>query len=65
MSVPPELARFARASSGVSSLEYAVLVALIAIAVSAGLTVLGDEIRSGITSIAARLPAITALVGGP
>ena len=46
MSAPAELARFARVSSGVSSLEYAIVVALIAIAVSAGLAVVGDEIRS-------------------
>ena len=65
MSAPEELARFARVSSGVSSLEYAILVALIAIAVSAGLAVVGDEIRGAIVTIAARLPAIVSLVGGP
>ena len=64
MSASAELARFARVSSGVSSLEYAILVALIAIAVSAGLAVVGDEIQGAITAIAARLPAIVALVGG-
>ena len=52
------LARFARTSVGLSSLEYAMVVGVIALAVSAGLALLGDEIRGAIESIAGRVSGI-------
>ena len=53
------LVRFARTSVGLSSLEYAVVVA-----VSAGLALLGDETRGAIESIAGRVSGIATLNGG-
>ena len=53
------LVRFARTSVGLSSLEYAVVVA-----VSAGLALLGDETRGAIESIAGRVSGIAAPNGG-
>ena len=47
------LVRFARTSASLSSHEYAMVVA-----VSAGLTLLGDEIRGAIESMAGRVPGI-------
>ena len=56
----PALVRFTRTSLGISSLEYALVVAAITLAVMAGLAVVGDEIRAGIESIADRVPGIVA-----
>ena len=50
--------RFARTDCGLSSLEYAMVVAVIALAVSAGLALLGDEIRRVIESMAGRVSGI-------
>ena len=52
------LVHFTRTNLGLSSLEYAMVVAVIALAVSAGLAVLGDEIRGAIESIAGRISGI-------
>lgn len=52
------MVRFARTDSGLSSLEYAV--AVIVLAVSAGLAVLGGDLRGVIETIAARVPAVVA-----
>lgn len=54
------LLRFARTDVGLSSLEYAMVVAVIALAVSAGLALLGDEIRGAIESNAGRVSEIAA-----
>ena len=54
------LVRFARTSRDLSSLEYAMVVAVIVFAVSAGLTLLGDETRGAIESIAGRVSGIAA-----
>lgn len=56
--------RFARADCGLSSLEYAMAVGVMVLAVSAGLSILGDEIQQAIETVAARVPVIVALVGG-
>ena len=58
------LVRFARTSLDLSSLEYAMVVAVIALAVSADPTLLGDEIRGAIESIADRVSGIAAPNGG-
>ena len=52
------LVRFARTSLDLSSLEYAMVVAVIVFAVSAGLALLRDETRGAIESIAGRVPGI-------
>ena len=58
------LVRFARTSLDLLSLEYAMVVAVIALAVSADPTLLGDEIRGAIESIAGRVSGIAAPNGG-
>ena len=54
----PALVRFTRTSLGISSLEYALVVGVITLAVMAGLAVIGDDIRGAIESIADRVPGI-------
>ena len=56
----PALVRFTRTSLGISSREYAPVVAVITLAVMAGLAVVGDEIRRAIESIADRVPGVVA-----
>ena len=63
-SVVSELVRFTRTSQGLSSLEYAMVVGVIVLAVSAGLGILGDEIQGVIETIAERVPVIVGAIGG-
>ena len=56
----PTLSRFTRTNQGITSLEYAMVVAVVTLAVMAGLAVVGDEIRGAIESIADRVPGIVA-----
>ena len=51
--------RFLRIDEAVSALEYAMVVGIIAVAVSAAIIMFSDEYKAPITNIAAKVGAIT------
>lgn len=53
------LRRFLAIDKGVSALEYAMVVGMIAIAVGAAIVVFSDEYKAPITNISAKVGAIT------
>ena len=57
------ISRFLRDARGVSALEYAILVGVVALAVGAALVAFGDKITSAVSTIGDNLEATHATVG--
>ena len=57
------IGRFLRDTRGVSALEYAILVGVVALAVGAALTVFGGQITDAVKTIGDNLEATHATVG--
>ena len=56
---------FLRGERGVSALEYAILVGVIAVAVTAAITLFGGQLQNAITNIGTNLGTATSNTGSP
>ena len=63
--IPRRIRRFLKADQGVSTLEYAMMVGLVATAVGAAIVTFSDDVQTAITTIGNQVSGVTVTgVGG-